>query len=205
MSDETEAQAPRKKGGFKKMLVMGVGLIALVGGGVGAGLYAASSGLVGGGAAAAVENGPRLVPKSEEKRASASGEGEGGHGGESSSSGHGESTPLGTGGDKYASTYYAMDKEFTSNLQDSAHYVQLGLAVGTHYDDRVIANLRTHEIAVRSAVLMTLGDATEDDVFTSEGKKRLQAKLAAAINNVLKQKEGFGGISNVYFTNFVVQ
>src|SRR3546814_2492587 len=90
-----------------------------------------------------------------------------GHG-ESSSSGSGESTPLGVGGDKYASTYYAMDKEFTSNLRDSAHDVQVGIAVGTHYDERVIENLRTHEIAVRSAGLMTLGDATEDDVFTSE-------------------------------------
>jgi flagellar FliL protein len=98
-----------------------------------------------------------------------------------------------------------MEKEFTSNLRDSAHYIQIGLAVGTHYDDRVIENLRTHEIAVRSAVLMTLGDASEDDVISSEGKKRLQRKLVNAINGVLKQKEGFGGISNVYFTNFVVQ
>ena len=121
------------------------------------------------------------------------------------SGGHGESTPLGTGGDKYASTYYPMEKEFTSNLRDSAHYVQIGLAVSTHYDERVIENLRTHEIPVRSAVLMTLGDATEEDVFSSEGKKRLQAKLVNAINGVLKQKEGFGGIGNVYFTNFVVQ
>src|SRR3546814_15323480 len=98
-----------------------------------------------------------------------------------------------------------MYKEFTSNLRDIAHYVQVGIAVGTHYDERVIENLRTHEIAVRSAVLMTLGDATEDDVFTSEGKKHLQTKIVASINNVLKQKEGFGGIGNVYFTNFVVQ
>lgn len=202
MSDEPD-KASKKKGGMKKMLLMGVALIALVGGGVGAGLYAASSGLIGGAAAVPENNGPRLVPKSEEKRAPAPGEGEG-HG-ESTSSGEGESTPLGTGGDKYASTYYAMEKEFTSNLRDSAHYVQIGLAVGTHYDDRVIENLRTHEIAVRSAVLMTLGDASEDEVFSSEGKKRLQAKLVNAINGVLKQKEGFGGISNVYFTNFVVQ
>ena len=55
------------------------------------------------------------------------------------------------------------------------------------------------------AVLMALGDATEDQVFTSEGKRQLQAHLAAAINGVLKEKEGFGGIGNVYFTSFVVQ
>src|SRR3546814_17567904 len=146
------------------MLMRSVALVALVGGGVGAGLYAASSGLIGGGGAVAVENGPRLVPKAEEKRAPAPGEGEG-HG-ESSSSGSGESTPLGVGGDKYASTYYAMDKEFTSNPRDRAHYVQVGIAVGTHYDESVIENLRTTELAVRWGVLMTLADEAEAEVFT---------------------------------------
>jgi flagellar FliL protein len=52
---------------------------------------------------------------------------------------------------------------------------------------------------------MALGDTTEDQVFTSDGKKQLQRRLADAINRVLIQKEGFGGISNVYFTSFVVQ
>jgi flagellar protein FliL len=98
-----------------------------------------------------------------------------------------------------------MDKDFTSNLQNSVHYIQVGLAVSTPYDDSVVENLKTNEIAVRSAILMALGDTTEDEVFTSDGKKKLQARLVVAINTVLKQKEGFGGISNVYFTNFVVQ
>jgi flagellar FliL protein len=98
-----------------------------------------------------------------------------------------------------------MDKEFTSNLQDSVHFVQVGLAVSTPYDDTVIANLKTNEIAVRSAILMALGDTTEDQVFTSAGKQQLQKRLAKAINDTLQQKEGFGGIGNVYFTNFVVQ
>ena len=33
----------------------------------------------------------------------------------------------------------------------------------------------------------------------------IQDRLAKAINGVLKEKEGFGGVSNVYFTNFIVQ
>ena len=85
------------------------------------------------------------------------------------------------------------------------HFLQIGIAVSTPYDDTVIQNLKTNDIAVRSAVLMTLGDTTEDQVFTSDGKQGLAKKLAASINKVLKEKEGFGGISNVYFTNFVVQ
>jgi len=33
----------------------------------------------------------------------------------------------------------------------------------------------------------------------------LQRDLTQAINDVLRQKEGFGGIDNVYFTNLVIQ
>ena len=140
------------------------------------------------------------MPKSEQKRG---GGGEGGKEGEGG--GAGKAPPPGVGGDKYASNYYAMDKEFTSNLQDSVHYVQVGIALSTPYEETVIENVKTNEIAVRSAILMALGDATEDEVFTSQGKDKLAKRLTAAINATLKQKEGFGGISNVYFTSFVVQ
>ena len=58
---------------------------------------------------------------------------------------------------------------------------------------------------MRSAILLALSDTTEDQVFSTEGKKQLQVRLAKAINTTLKEKEGFGGVGNVYFTNFVVQ
>ncbi|MHA6721748.1 flagellar basal body-associated FliL family protein [Sphingomonas sp. RS2018] len=221
MSDtKDDAKPAKKKGKMMKLLVLGVGLLVLVGGGVGAGLYAASSGMIGGKHDTAAEEDadkPKLVPKSEEKRAgeggAEGGEGGGDHGGggeegeaaPAANSHAGMTTPAGEGGDKYASTYYTIEKEFTSNLKESVHFIQVGLAVSTPYDDRVIGNLKTHEIAVRSAILMTLGDTEEDAVFTNDGKEQLQKRLVAAINGVLKQKEGFGGIGNVYFTNFVVQ
>jgi flagellar FliL protein len=203
MADEKDTPEPKKKGKMKKLLIGGVALIVLVGGGVGAGVYASGSGLIGGGhAAAPVDHGPKLVPKEEQKR----GGGEGGEGGHGEASSHGGATPpSGTGGDKYASNYYALDKDFTANLQDSAHFIQVGLAISTPYDDTVIDNLKTNNLAIRSAILMALGDTTDEQVFTSAGKRQLQVRLVKAINDTLKQKEGFGGISNVYFTNFVVQ
>jgi flagellar FliL protein len=211
MADKTEDTAtPKKKGKLKKFLMLGVALVVLVGGGVGAGLYASQSGMLGGGHEAAAEaDGPKLVPKSDEKRVGATAEGgESGNGGgeaEATASHGGMPTPKGAGGDKYASTYFPMEKEFTSNLKESTHFIQVGVAVSTPYDERVIENLKTHEIAVRSAILMTLGETEEDSAFTSDGKAVLQKRLVAAINQTLKQKEGFGGISNVYFTSFVVQ
>jgi flagellar protein FliL len=201
MSDETEAAtetAPKKKKGKGKLILI-LGVLAVAGGGAG-GAYAL--GYIGGGSGAktaAEEAGYKLVPKSEQKR------GGGSAGKEGEGSGGGKAPPAGSGGDKFASNYYPLDKDFTSNLQDSVHYVQVGIAVSTPYDDTVIENLKTNEIAVRSAVLMALGDATEDEVFTSQGKDKLAKRLTAAINATLKQKEGFGGISNVYFTSFVVQ
>lgn len=225
MSETEAAPAPKKKGKMKMILLIVVGVVVLLGGGIGAGLYAAGSGLVGGGGGGKHEekedpNKPHLVPKSEQKRAGEGG-GEGGeHGGGGEGGGGGEHgggegeakeehvgapTPRGSGGEEYASNYYAMEKEFTANLQNSIHFVQVGVAISTPYDDKVINNLKTNDIAVRSAILMTLGDTTEDQVFTSGGKQQLQKRLASAINAVLKEKEGFGGISNVYFTNFVVQ
>lgn len=200
--DKDGEKQPKKKGGKIKILIFALGGLVLVGGGVAGGLYAMQSGLIGGakGAHEIVYERARLVPKSEEKRVSASAE-SGEHGG----GGGGHSTPMGAGGDKYASTYFAMEKEFTANLRDSVHFIQVGVAVSTPYDDRIIENLKTHEIAVRSAILIALGDATEEQMFSVEGKRELQIHLAHAINNVLKQKEGFGGVGNVYFTNFVVQ
>ncbi|MDF2387333.1 flagellar basal body-associated FliL family protein [Nostoc ellipsosporum NOK] len=206
MSDaKTEsADAPKKK----KNLLLLVGLpVLLLGGGGGAAFYGMQAGWFSATAHAEQNDEPRLVPKSEEKRASAKEGGEGGHGGEGGEApGHGgKPTPKGEGGDKYASSYYPMEKEFTSNLQDSVHFVQVGIAVSTPYDERVLENIKTHEIAIRSAVLMALGETTEDEVFTAEGKRHIQDRLAKAINGVLKEKEGFGGVSNVYFTNFIVQ
>ena len=194
MSDakDDKAAEPKKKGGKKKLMLIGLGGLILAGGGVGGGLYA--TGLIGGGAGHDEKKSdePHLVPKSEQKYA-----GEGGEGG-------GEKAGEG-GGDANASSYYTFDKEFTSNLLDSVHFIQVGLAVSTPYDEKVITNLKTHEIAVRSAVLMALAETDEDQVFTTQGKQQLQKRLVKAMNDTLKEKEGFGGIGNVYFTNFVVQ
>lgn len=203
MSDDKTNDAPpegKKKGKRGKWLLIGGALIVLTGAGVGGGLYASQSGLLGGGAAHAVATGPQLVPRDQQERKAIDASKDGAPTGEG-----GLPTPAGEGGSKHASTYYALEKEFTSNLSDSVHFIQVGIAVSTPYDKTVIENLMTHEIAVRSAVLMALGETSEDEVFTAQGKQQLQKRLADAINRTLREKEGFGGVGNVYFTNFVVQ
>ena len=195
MSDDKAEAAPKKKGKLGKLLLVGGGLLILIGGGVGAGVYVGTSGMIGGGAAhAAAKPDPQLVPKDQQVRATVDGK-----------AGGDTPTPKGEGGSQYASTYYVMEKEFTSNLADSVHFVQMGIAISTNYDKTVIENLKTHELAVRSAVLMQIGETPEEQVFSSAGKQQLQRRIAKAMNDTLQEKEGFGGIGNVYFTTFVVQ
>jgi flagellar FliL protein len=197
MSEEAVPVSPRKKGGMKKMLIIGVGTLALVGGGVGAGLYASGVGLGGGGHEGPKEDPskPKLVPKSGE-------------------AGGGVKVPVTTGkglGDekfdrsKFQATYYPIEATFTSNLRDSDGFMQIGLGVATYYDERVTENLKNNEMPVRSAVLMTLANQDAFVISTPEGKKQLQAELKDAINQVLVSREGFGGIDNVYFTSFIIQ
>lgn len=183
-----DAPAPKKKKGKKLILILA--LLILIGAGAGAGVY--FSGILGPSTdkeAEAAKDLPKLLPKGSKPKAA---EGEGG----GSSSGDAP---------KYESSYFQIEKEFTSNLKDSSHLIQIGLAVSTPYDEKVIEHLKGHELAVRSAVLMTLSETDEETIFTAEGKKDLQNRLVKAINAVLKEKEGFGGVGNVYFTNFIVQ
>jgi flagellar FliL protein len=111
----------------------------------------------------------------------------------------------GDGGSPYRTSYYNFTEEFTSNLRDSTALIQVSLACSTQRDGRVLMWLKKHELAVRSALLTVLADTPEADVNTIDGKEKLQRRLAAAIDRVLTEKEGFGGVDNVYFKSFLVQ
>jgi len=201
MSTAAAPAAPKKKGKMKGILLGLIGAIVLVGGGVGAGLYAAGAGLVGAHKEGPKEdpNQPKLVPKEQE--------------GESKSEGGGKAT-LPMGGleadaspdpTKYKATYYSFEQPFTANLRDSSSFVQIGLGASTFYDSKVVDNLKNNELPIRSAVLMAISQQDSFSISTPEGKLKLQKDLKDAINGVLRQREGFGGIDNVYFTSLVIQ
>jgi flagellar FliL protein len=60
-------------------------------------------------------------------------------------------------------------------------------------------------MAIRSQVLMMLAQQPVEALSSPDGKKALQGKIRTIINDILKQKTGYGGVDNVYFTNFVIQ
>lgn len=203
MSDAPASAAPKKKGGKLKSIFLGlIAAIVLIGGGIGAGLYAAGAGLVGGHAEKKAEedpNAPKLVPKAGE------------HGEESHEEGGKKTLPIGLESEqspdpsKYKASYYAIEQPFTANLRDSDGFMQIGIGVSTFYDQKVLDNLKNNEMPVRSAILLALSEQDAFEISTPEGKKKLQQDLKNAVNDVLRQREGFGGIDSVYFTSLVVQ
>lgn len=186
MSD-TE-KAPKKKGKGKKVMLL-AGVLLLFGGG-GAGLYASQTGLIGG--HSPEPDRPQLVPREGVSEAEA----------QRYFSPVGDKRPDPA---KFQSTYYPLDENFTANLRDGEGFIQVALGVSTFYDERVIENLKRHEMAVRSAILMTLSDQDAMQMSTPRGKEALKVSLRAAVNDVLKKKESFGGIDDVHFTSFVIQ
>lgn len=106
---------------------------------------------------------------------------------------------------KFEVTYFALEQSFTANLADGAGFVQLGVSLATYYDSKIIANITRQIVPIRSAVLMVLSQQDAAVLSTPQGKQMLQRDLTLAINQVLREKEGFGGIDNVYFTNLVIQ
>lgn len=199
MSDKTArddgGEAPKKKKGKLGLILVAVGML-VIGGGAVFGLMAA--GVIGGGHAEEKKpEGPQLVKKGEvDPYAPPAKEGEEEGGGEEAES---------EGGDEYRTAYYTFSDDFTSNLKDTDAMVQASIACSTRRDGRVLQWLGKHELAIRSQLLGILADTPEDDASTPEGKDRLQKRMTAAINKVLIQKEGFGGIDAVYFRNFIVQ
>lgn len=197
-SDKSDKEAkPKKGGGMMMKAVMALGLLG-VGGGAAFGMMAA--GVIGGGhhEEKKEDNKPKLIKKGEtDPFEVTSGDDKKGEGGAPEIAGE--------GGSEYRTAYYSFAEEFTSNLKQSESLVQVALACSTRRDGRVLMWIKKHELAIRSGLLEVLADTPEEDVMTIEGKDRLQKRMTAAINKVLTQTEGFGGVDAVYFKSFIIQ
>jgi flagellar FliL protein len=187
---DTDDADGAKKGGKLKMIIGSLGLIALGGGGA-YGAFAA--GLIGG----EHESGPdlpELVMKGDSDPYAVETDAK-------------DAGPIvyGDGGTEFRTAYYSFSDSFTSNLADSSGLIQVELAVSTQRDGRVLQWVKNHEIAIRSAILVQLAATSEADIYSVEGKEELSKRLTKAINEVLEENEGFGGIEAVHFKGLLVQ
>ena len=192
-----------KKSNFKKILMLALGAIALIGASVGAGFF---FGLGQTSLEKKVDpNRPMLVLRIEGEEES---EEVGEEGGE-------PAMKVGTVSvvndrqkvdpKKYEVTYFPIEQQFTANLADGENFVQIGLSLATFYDGRMIRNIKRQMVPIRSSVLAILSTQNAEVISAPEGREMLQRQLARAINDVLREKEGFGGIDSVYITSMVIQ
>lgn len=200
MTDAKAQARPARRRGMMFLLIAGALLLA--GAGAGAAIYA--MGGFGEQKAKVDPNRPKLVIRDADAEPPAEGE-------------DGKEAPLKEGTvsvpndrikvdpAKYEITYVTVEQPFTANLADGSGFIQIGISLATYYDGKVVQNIRRQDVPIRSAVLMVLSEQDPALLSTAEGKQRLQRQLTGAINDVLRQKEGFGGVDNVYFNSLVIQ
>ena len=195
MADK-ETDEPKKKGGLVKIIGLVFGGLLLIGVGLGAGFF--------------MFGGQGLTPSAEieqiiERKLKESGqlpEEDAEVAEDAEPALQKKETPS---VDTFVTSYFEFDGNFTSNLRDSRKFLQLGVGISTQYDETVVANVELHQLALRSEILGTVSDFTEEDISGKEGRDRLAAKMVEAINAKLEVLEGFGGIDSVNFTSFVLQ
>lgn len=195
MSDakKDDAAVPKKKGGKKKLIIMVVGGLMLAGGGVAGGMFAAGMGIGGAHANGPVrdKNAPELETREGQKPHEAD---------EFKAVGSFVPDPK-----VYKPSYYTMEQNFTSNLRDTDGIVQVALGMSTFYDHKVTDALKDNDMPLRSAALAVLANSDSLSLSTPQGKAQLQSQLKDAMNKVLIDKTGYGGVDSVYFTSFIIQ
>ena len=107
--------------------------------------------------------------------------------------------------DSYETTYFEFPGDFTTNLKGSRKFLQVSVSVSTQYDEKVMEVVDSHQLALRSEILSTISDFTEEDISGSEGKKKLSQRLIVVLNKKLESLDEFPGIEDVYFTAFILQ
>ena len=107
--------------------------------------------------------------------------------------------------DSYETTYFEFPGDFTTNLKGSRKFLQVSVGVSTQYDEKVMEVVDSHQLALRSEILSTISDFTEEDISGSEGKKKLSERLMVVLNKKLESLDEFPGIEDVYFTAFILQ
>ena len=110
------------------------------------------------------------------------------------------------GHSKFEKTYIDLDtKALVSNISGSKKVIQCSLSLMTMYDDRVQKNVEKHRTALRSAALNVLRQVTEPELIKPEFRIELAQALRDRLNSELVRLESFGGIEEVFFTEFVYQ
>ncbi len=188
-------EEPKKKINIKKIALFGLGPIVLIGVGLGVGAFLFMP------TQTPVEQVEELI----EKKLQQAGQlpSEDGAGEESAEPEKVFKDTPST--DTFVTSYYTFPDNFTTNLKGSKAFLQISVGVSTQYDETVIENVESHQLALRSEVLGTVSEFSVEQIEGKTGRDELAEKIKDAMNERLEELEGFGGVEGVFFTSFVLQ
>ena len=190
MADE-EVEEKKSKGGLLKIILFVVGGIVLIAVGLGVGYF-----VFGSSQPDPSEEIETIIERKMEEAAAAEAADD-----NSSLKKVSKETPE---QENFVTIYYEFPGTFTTNLRGSRKMLQVGIGVSTQYDDTVMMNVESHELALRSTILGVLSEFAEEEIEGTNGKAALASALKEGINNKLILLENFGGIGEVLFTSFVL-
>lgn len=167
---------------MKKIIIIGVAVLVLVGGSVGGTLFLSGA-----------------FDKTEEVAATDVAEGEEGEGGAKKSRKKSKNEPLET-------FYYNFQPEFVVNFGARARpkFLMIEVSVST-YDEDVPDLLDKHTPALRNELLTLFGTLNSEQLLTTAGKNELRQKTQEAIQTVMNEHYGDDVVNDVFFTRFVMQ
>ena len=225
----TEVAEETKKKPIVKIILLAVGLIVILGIAIGGTLF-----FTGAFSKSPVDAEEALLAEEEHEPAAAHGKPDagGGHGKPEASGGAAKADAHGAKGDakgdakggakggppqkkplpanaqtRFEKSYMDLDdkKPLVANVANSRKVMQVSLSLMTQYDDRVFQSVEKHRAALRSTALNVLRLVTEPDLVKPEFRTELAQRLLERINAELERLENFGGIEEVFFTEFVYQ
>ncbi len=102
--------------------------------------------------------------------------------------------------------YYPMKPAIIVNFQDRGRqrFLQAELTLMLR-DESMISAIETHMPMLRNSMVMLFGGQTYSELQTPEGKDFLQEQALEEIQEILEDETGRAGIEKVLFTSFVMQ
>lgn len=102
--------------------------------------------------------------------------------------------------------YHSMDPKFVVSFGDQkqARFMQFSLEVMARNQD-VINDIREHNPAIRSNLLLLVDNQESEKMSSREGKEQLLVEMTEDINATLKKVGGKSGVEAAYYNSFVIQ
>jgi flagellar FliL protein len=104
------------------------------------------------------------------------------------------------------SNYFSIEPPIVVNIfsDKSIKFLQVDTQVKVK-DSSVIDAIELHKPAIRHAMLMLVSNQNIDEMKTVKGKERLRKEALETIKKVLKDNTGKEGVTELYFTGFIIQ